>query len=183
MADDIRAQLRAIPALTGTPPTWDGDELPGDPTVLFLAWLDEALSAGVAEPHTMTLSTVDADGVPDSRVLILKDVDELGWAFASTASSRKGQQLRHRAAAALSFWWQPVARAVRVCGDVVEASRWESEADLRARSAQAQQGVDPDDWTLWRVQPTRVEFWQGSPDRRHTRIVYGRNGSGWTITR
>jgi pyridoxamine 5'-phosphate oxidase len=62
---------------------------------------------------------------------------------------------------------------------VVEASRDESLADLRARSTAAQDGVDADDWRLWRVVPERVEFWQGSQDRRHTRIVFIRQQDGW----
>jgi pyridoxine/pyridoxamine 5'-phosphate oxidase len=110
----------------------------------------------------MTLSTVDADGMPDARVLVLKDVDERGWAFASTRSSVKGGQLDDEPHAALTFWWQPVVRSVRIRGRVVEASRDESLADLRARTAAAQDGVDADDWILWRVVPDRIEFWQGS---------------------
>lgn len=146
-----------------------------------MKWLDQALEIGVPEPHAMTVSTVDADGVPDARVQVLKDVDEQGWAFASEASSRKGQQLSDRPAAALSFWWQQIARAVRVRGDVAEASPQESLADLRARSAAAQQSVDSGEWTLWRVVPARVEFWQGSEDREHKRIIYTREGGTWQI--
>lgn len=62
-------------------------------------------------------------------------------------------------------------RAVRVRGEVVEASRHESGADLAARSAAARADVPRGDWQLWRVVAARVEFWQGSADRRHTRIV------------
>lgn len=181
MTDSTRALLRSMPSLAGEPPSWDVGELTPDPTVMFLAWLALARSSDVPEPHAMTLSTVDANGVPDGRVLLLKDVDARGWAFASTRSSVKGAQLAGQPYAALTFWWQPLVRSVRVRGSVVEASREESLADLRARSAAAQDGVDPDDWTLWRVLPTRVEFWQGSPDRQHVRIVYLRDGDGWRI--
>lgn len=181
MTDQTRALLRSIRALTGNPQAVDTKSLPQDPVDLFLAWLEEALAAGVEEARTMALSTVDADGVPDSRMLILKDVDAQGWAFASTASSRKGQQLRECPAGALTLWWQPVMRSVRVRGRVVEAPREESVADLQARSPAAQASVDTDDWTLWRVVPDRVEFWQGSPDRAHTRVVYVSEGSSWRV--
>lgn len=82
--------------------------------------------------------------------------------------------------AALGFWWQPIVRAVRVRGSVEEATAKESAADLAARSAAARADVDPGDWVLWRIRPVHVEFWQGSPDRRHARILFDRVGETWT---
>lgn len=177
----MRSRLRALPALTGDAPPLDFAALPADPLELFTTWFQYAVATGVKEPHAMTLATVGDDGVPDVRVLVLKDADIRGWAFASTKSSIKGQQLAQQPHAALTFWWQPLVRSVRLRGPVVEASREESLADLRARSAAAQQDVDPDDWRLWRVQPTRVEFWQGARDRRHKRIVYVADGEQWNL--
>ncbi|MFE6733686.1 pyridoxal 5'-phosphate synthase [Microbacterium sp. NPDC057650] len=176
----VRGLLRAVPALTGTAPSFDPLSAPDDPVALFLVWCDEALAAGIAEPHTMTLSTVDEEGRPDARTLILKDVDRLGWAFASTRSSAKGHQLAVHPAAALSFWWQAQVRAVRVRGPVVRAAEEESAADLAARSAAAREGVAEGDWAVWRVVPEQIEFWQGSADRRHLRLVYERRGDGWS---
>ena len=86
----------------------------------------------------MTLATAGTDRLADARMLILKDAGERGFAFASTASSRKGSQVRENPAAALNFWWQPQTRAVRVQGPVVEADAAESAADLAARSPEAQ---------------------------------------------
>lgn len=173
------AWLRAQPSLTGDAPPLDAGSLPGDPGELFRSWLAQALDRGVAEPLAATLATVDADGLPDARTLILKDVDERGWAFASSRSSRKGAQLAAHPVAALNFWWQPVVRAVRVRGRVVEASPEESAADLAARSAAARDGVTPGEWVLWRIVPSRVEFWQGESDRRHSRIVFEADADGW----
>ncbi|MCE4025866.1 pyridoxamine 5'-phosphate oxidase family protein [Microbacterium sp. Au-Mic1] len=173
------AWLRARPALTGSAPALHPGSVPDEPLALFLNWITTAAEAGVAEPHAATLATVDVDGVPDARTLILKDVDERGWAFAGTRSSAKGRQLAAHPAAALNFWWQPVLRAVRVRGPVREASSDESAADLAARSAAARAGVADGDWVLWRIVPSRIEFWQGATDRRHTRIVYTRHGDGW----
>ena len=178
-AVSLNGWLRGRPALTGLAPDWDLDALPADPTVLFEEWLLGADAAGVPEPHTTTLATVDADGVPDARTLIVKRVDEHGWAIASTRSSRKGAQLADMPAAALNFWWQPQVRAVRVRGAVVEATPEESAADLAARSAAARADVADGDWVLWRIVPTRIEFWQGSRDRRHTRVVYDHTDAGW----
>lgn len=67
-------------------------------------------------------------------------------------------------------------------GEVREATTEESAADLAARSAAARDGLAPGDWVLWRLVPSRVEFWQGAADRRHTRIVFAREGDGWRRT-
>ncbi len=134
------------------------------------------------EPHTAVFSTVDGDGVPDARVLILKDVDDRGWAFAGPASGGRGIQLAANPAAALTFWWQSLVWSVRVRGPVVEATREENEADLAARSATARADVTPGDWRLWRVVADRVEFWSGSTDRRHIRVVYSRDPDGWSVS-
>ncbi|WP_460490564.1 pyridoxamine 5'-phosphate oxidase family protein [Corynebacterium nasicanis] len=104
-------------------------------------------------------------------MLILKGVDARGFAFASTASSRRGRQLAAHPEAALTFWWQPLLRSVRINGRVVEASAAETAADLAARSAEAREGVAEGDWRLWRLVPERIEFWQGSTDRRHQRVI------------
>jgi len=181
MTDDLRARLRAIPSLTGSAPDLNIAALHADPVAQFVDWLGDAVFADVLEPHAMTLSTIGADGIPDARTLILKDVDARGWAFAGRASSRNGAQLAANPVAALTFWWQPIVRSVRVRGRVVWATRAESKADLLARSPAARMDVASEDWTLWRLRPTRVEFWQGSTDRRHTRIVYQPSGVGWSI--
>ena len=180
-SNTMAAWLRAQSALQGSPPPLDLAALPANPFALFTTWIHEAVDAATPEPRAATLSTVDASGIPDARVLTLKDVDARGWAVASTRSSAKGSQLAANPVAALSFWWQPVMRAVRVRGSVHEASAEESAADLAARPADARATVAPGDWVLWRIEPQSVEFWQGSPDRRHTRIMYERAGHSWKL--
>lgn len=179
MTSDTAERLRGIPSLTGASPSAMPDPAPATPEALFLAWLDDALAAGVAEPLAMTVSTVDDGGAPDARVLLLKDVDASGWAFASERSSPKGVQLAGAPVAALSFWWQPVRRAVRVRGRVEEADAAESRADFDKRPASSREGRDGSDWVLWRVVPDHVEFWQGADDRHHVRLAYDRTTSGW----
>lgn len=149
---ELAAWLRALPALTGIAPPLRLADLPDDPVLLFQDGVRVAVAAGVPEPHAATLATVDSDGMPDARTLILKDADAHGWAFAGALSSRKAAQLDAHPAAALNFWWQPQRCAVRVRGTVHEASTAESDADLAARSASARAGLGPGDWVLWRVE-------------------------------
>lgn len=179
---EMSGWLRAQPTLTGATLPLALADLPSDPVPLFREWITTAAAMGVPEPQTVTLATVDGDGMPDARTLILKDVDARGWGFAGARSSRKAAQLAATPRAALNFWWQPVMRAVRVRGHVLEASAEESAADLAARPAAARAGIAPGEWVLWRIVPSRVEFWQGSPDRNHTRVVYDHTETGWTRT-
>jgi pyridoxamine 5'-phosphate oxidase len=176
----VASWLRELPSLTGEAPPLDVRDVPADPVVLFRELLADAVARGVAEPHAMTLATVDAEGMPDARTLILKDVGEHGWAFAGHLRSAKAAQLAAHPAAALSFWWQSLMRAVRVRGRVLQASADEASADLAARSPAARAGIVEADWMLWRLVPERVEFWQGRRDRNHVRLVYRREAGGWT---
>ncbi|GAA3660526.1 pyridoxine/pyridoxamine 5'-phosphate oxidase [Microbacterium marinilacus] len=173
------AWLRALPSLTGTAPAGGAEAPPREPEPLFVRWLEAAVGAGVAEPHAATLATVGEDGVPDARTLILKDVGRRGWAVAGRRSSRKGLQLAADPVAALNFWWPSQMRAVRVRGAVTEATAEDSAADFASRASGAREGVADADWVLWRIAPSRVEFWQGARDRRHVRMVYERGSGGW----
>ncbi|MEV6261315.1 pyridoxal 5'-phosphate synthase [Streptomyces sp. NPDC051784] len=118
-------------------PHFDPSSAPPAPLPLFHAWFAEAVAAGQPEPHTMTLATADAEGLPDVRTLMLHDADRRGWHFASHATSVKGRQLAARPHAALGFYWPAQGRQVRVRGAVSAADRAESRADLRARSTGA----------------------------------------------
>lgn len=172
--------LRSLPALTGSAPeSTVFTTPPSDPVDLFLDWIREAAAAGVHEPHAATLATVDSDGMPDARTLLLKDVGARGWAFAGPRASAKAEQLAAQPAAALNFWWQPLMRAVRLRGAVHEGSQAESDADLAARSAAARADIEPGQWVRWWLEPVRIEFWQGAADRRHHRLVYERAADGW----
>ncbi|RFA09283.1 hypothetical protein B7R54_08615 [Subtercola boreus] len=112
--------MRTQPSLTGIPPALDPGNLPDDPTELFLSWIRDAANAGVAEPHAATLATVDEEGAPDARTLILKDAD--GRGSRSRASALRGscrpvdalrvdRLMRHRP---LGHQSQPARRTLRV---------------------------------------------------------------------
>ena len=132
--NDLRDQLRRLTSLEGCPPgAFDAGSSPLDPTTLFREWFSSAVADGLPEPHAMTLSTVDADGSPDARVLILKDVTEGCWWFASSSESAKGRQLGASPAAALTFYWPAHARSVRIRGPVMAATATQSADDFGAR--------------------------------------------------
>ncbi|MZD08570.1 oxidase, partial [Streptomyces sp. SID5785] len=137
MDGDLRELLRGIEVFAGELPHFDPAGAPATPRELFTEWLRGALAAGVREPHAATLSTAGADGDPQARVLILKAVTADGWQFATDGGSVKARDLAERAYAALTFYWAPLARQIRLRGPVVRASAEASAADFLARGAQA----------------------------------------------
>ncbi len=93
MSESFRQFLRALPDFPADLPGFDPDSAPADPVELFKQWLDEALSAGVKQPHACSLATADTNGQPSARMLILKNIDDDGWHFATSRTSRKGREL------------------------------------------------------------------------------------------
>src|SRR5271155_6262555 len=89
----IRDRLRALPVFDRELPVFDANGAAQHPAEQFAAWLGEAIDAGVPEPHAMTLSTVDADGGPNARMLILKGLHDGAWQFATSNVSRKATAL------------------------------------------------------------------------------------------
>ncbi|MFJ3789411.1 pyridoxal 5'-phosphate synthase [Kitasatospora sp. NPDC090091] len=134
---DLRQLLRGIDVFAGELPAFDPMTTPGDPVELFTEWLLDAVRAGVREPHAVSLATVDAVGDPTARVLILKDVTDWGFQFASDAGGAKGQDLGARPYAALTFYWAPLARQVRVRGPVECEPPEICAADFLARGIEA----------------------------------------------
>ena len=173
MSDAFRSQLRSLPDFPADLPDFDPATAPADPVALFRLWLDEALAAGVLQPHACSLATADGSGQPSARMLILKNIDDDGWHFATSRESRKGHELAANPHAALNFFWQQQGRQVRVAGDVVELSAEASAADWHARpGADGSENENPD-WQLYAVRPREIEFWQARHDRRHLRHRYG----------
>jgi len=112
-----------------------------DPIALFEAWLREALKAEPNDANAMTLATVDAEGVPDARMVLLKGVDARGFVFYTNTSSAKGRQLAASSKAALVFHWKSIRRSVRVRGDVEPVTAAEADAYFATRARSAQIGA------------------------------------------
>ncbi|MET8754828.1 pyridoxal 5'-phosphate synthase [Streptomyces sp. NPDC059104] len=134
MTSDFHTTLHSLRVWDTELPGFDPAAAPDGPLALFREWFVQAARSGQAEPHTMSLATVDAEGRPDVRILMLHDADERGWHFASHATSAKGRQLARHPQAALCFYWPAVGRQVRIRGRVVACGPEESRADLAVRS-------------------------------------------------
>ena len=122
----------------------NGDETIFDrpePIGLFVEWLADARAHEPNDPNAMTLSTVDADGLPDARIVLLKDVDARGFTFYSNSESAKGVELAGCAAAALTFHWKSLRRQVRVRGLVEPVTAEEADAYFATRARPAQIGA------------------------------------------
>jgi pyridoxamine 5'-phosphate oxidase len=112
-----------------------------EPFVLFAAWLDQASASEPRDPTAMTLATVDAEGMPNARMVLLKGADERGFVFYTNRGSQKGRELDSSPKAALVFHWKSLNKQVRVRGFVEPVSEDEADAYFATRAKQAQIGA------------------------------------------
>lgn len=105
-----------------------------DPFALFAAWMDEAKASEPNDPDAMSLATVDADGAPDVRIVLLKAHGPNGFVFYTNRESAKGRELADAPRAALCLHWKSLRRQVRVRGPVTPAPEAMSDAYFASRS-------------------------------------------------
>jgi pyridoxamine 5'-phosphate oxidase len=125
-------------------PTWltSGDFTQADePLRLWQAWFDEATKAEPRDPNAMSVATVDPDGLPDVRMVLLKGVDARGFVFYTNTESRKGQELAANPKAALLFHWKSLNRQVRIRGPVERVAAQEADTYFATRPKSAQIGA------------------------------------------
>lgn len=158
------------------------DVLP-DPVHQFEKWFTEAIAAQLLEPNAMTLATIDPDGRPSARIVLIRKIDERGVSFFTNYTSRKGQALAAHPWASVVFFWAELERQVRIDGRVEKISPQESDEYYHSRPignklgawASPQSEVIPSrDWLELRQQnlqktfpaesslePPRPEHWGG----------------------
>lgn len=119
-------------APTEMPPLREKDVDP-DPIRQFAVWFGAAQHSGMAQPEAAALATADVTGAPSVRMVLVKTVDERGFAFFTNYRSRKGRELAANPRAALAFYWGPVGRQVRATGAVVRATPEETIAYAHSR--------------------------------------------------
>ena len=112
-----------------------------DPLVFFRQWFDEAVRADLADANAMTLATAAADGTPDGRIVLLKDVGPDGFTFFTNYDSAKGQELAANPRATLVFFWAGLERQVRVSGTVTRVDAAASDAYFLSRPRDSQVGA------------------------------------------
>jgi pyridoxamine 5'-phosphate oxidase len=116
-------------------------EAAADPIALFRAWMREAEAGEPNDPNAVALATATRGGAPSVRMVLLKGLDERGFAFYTNAESRKGMELAENPCAAMCFHWKSLRRQVRVEGPVSELAHAESDAYFQSRSRGSQIGA------------------------------------------
>lgn len=111
----------------------DVHDVADDPLTQFSAWFGEALEVETREPNAMTLATVDGEGRPAARIVLLKGVDERGFSFYTNHESRKGEELAANPNATLVFHWMSLERQVRVDGTASKLDHEEASAYFAQR--------------------------------------------------
>ena len=117
------------------------EQLPENPITFFKQWFDEALKSEVMEPNAMSLATVTTAGTPNSRMVLLKGIEEKSIQFYTNYNSDKGQELEENPAAAVTFWWPELERQVRIWGTAAKLSEKESDSYFQSRPRESQLGA------------------------------------------
>ena len=112
-----------------------------DPLALFRQWLAEATITEPADPEAMAVATVDASGLPNARMILLKGADERGLVFYTNCESAKGEELAANPKAALLFYWKSLGRQVRFRGPVKPATQAEADAYFATRHRESRIGA------------------------------------------
>jgi pyridoxamine 5'-phosphate oxidase len=134
-----------------------------DPIAQWWRWYDDAVAAGVTEPNAFTVATVDSDGVPDARIVLVRAADADGFSFFTNYESAKSEQLASGGSAAMVFGWLQLHRQVRVRGTVRRAPAAESDEYFASRPRGSQIGA-------WASPQSRVIADRGVLDSRVAEI-------------
>lgn len=155
-----------------------------DPFAVFGAWLDDATDSEPNDPTAMAVATIDADGLPDVRMVLMKGFDTDGFVFYSHIASQKGQELAANPKAALLFHWKSLRRQVRIRGPVTPVTAAEADEYFATRPKQAQIGA----WASKQSQPLESRFaFEQAIAKEGAKYLIGEvprppGWSGWRIT-
>ncbi|MGH6749278.1 MAG: pyridoxamine 5'-phosphate oxidase [Methyloceanibacter sp.] len=112
-----------------------------DPFALFFRWIKEAEASEPNDPEAMAVATVDADGLPNVRMILLKGADTRGFVFYTNKESAKGKELAGTPKAALLFYWKSLGRQIRIRGPIEPTSEAEADAYFATRHRESRIGA------------------------------------------
>jgi pyridoxamine 5'-phosphate oxidase len=138
----------------GGPANDGGIGVKDDPMTIFDAWMEEAKKTEPNDPTAMAIASVDAQGFPDVRMVLLKDAMRDGFVFYTNVESAKGRELLSQPHAALCFHWKTLRRQVRVRGSVTQVSDAEADAYFATRAKDSQIGA----WASAQSRPMEGRF-------------------------
>ena len=183
-------------------------DLDSDPVKQFEVWLQQIVDSGFSDPTAMVIASVDGDGMPNQRYVLLKQFDETGFVFFTDTESQKGREISQNPQVSLLFPWHQVERQVRIRGIAEPLNEADVEAYFHSRPKMSQKaavcsqqsqpissreeleskfhaveddenGVPlPERWGGYRVIPQSFEFWQGGDYRLHDRFEYTNESEG-----
>lgn len=136
--------------------TSDDFTLSTDPEALFRAWMDDAEKSEVNDPNAMAFSTSDADGMPNVRVVLLKEFNHDGFCFYTNFESIKGRELEQNPKGAINFHWKSLRRQIRAQGVVTKVAESTSDTYFNTRPRDSRIGA----WASQQSRPLgdRQEF-------------------------
>jgi len=188
--------------------------IPKNPIDLFSNWFNDVeQNKSEQEPNIMSISTVDENKMPRSRIVLLKKFSKSGFVFFTNYNSRKGLNINLNSNVCLSFYWPNFERQVIVNGKATKISETDSVEYFDSRPKGSKIGAiisnqsnviesrdlldkkfsellksgiplnKPNYWGGYLVKPTEIEFWQGRENRLHDRIIYKNDDKDWKFYR
>ncbi|KQW31417.1 pyridoxamine 5'-phosphate oxidase [Rhizobium sp. Root274] len=125
-----------------------------EPFALFATWLKDAEASEINDPNAVALATVDADGLPNVRMVLLKGYDSRGFVFYTNFESQKGQEILGQKKAAMCFHWKSLRRQIRLRGDVEVVSDAEADEYYQSRPLGSRIGA----WASKQSRPLEGRF-------------------------
>jgi pyridoxamine 5'-phosphate oxidase len=185
------------------------DTMPENPLEALQTWVNQAIESEVEEPTAMNIATISSGKFPNSRVVLLKEINSEGLVFFTNYKSQKGQDIEANPNVAINFFWPELERQVRIHCVASKVSDLESDtyfysrpktsqlgAIVSAQSAEIGKDEDleskiteiiesnleikrPEHWGGYVLVPEYFEFWHGRASRIHDRVAYTKTISAW----
>ncbi len=185
------------------------DTMPENPLEALQTWVNQAIESEVEEPTAMNIATISSGKFPNSRVVLLKEINSEGLVFFTNYKSQKGQDIATNPNVAINFFWPELERQVRIHCVASKISSVESDtyfysrpkasqlgAIVSAQSAEIGKDEDleskiteiiesnleikrPEYWGGYILVPEYFEFWHGRASRIHDRVAYSKTTGAW----